>query len=90
MRVEHAGTIFSFVASLTTRGRSINILFPNGKKRRIVIKPPNNPIVSFCPSIEGEVILCQDSKGDSLYFSTTTGEQLSNAEVAALGNNFYA
>jgi hypothetical protein len=82
MELHHSGSLQSFQASGATDYQSICLTFDDDRQLVIAVDGAS-PIDMFCPSVEGTVMWVRLRSGEERYYSTETGQRLTEDELWA-------
>ncbi len=94
MAVSHKGTELSCDITATKDGKSLQVTFTGGteQKSRTIQIQGGSPVDTFCPSVEGTVILCFLKSGKEQIYDTLSGSLLSKENLSKRGGaiHFYS
>ena len=81
--VKHTGSEISCNITAAEDGMSLRVIFTGGtdQKSKTIQIQGDSPVVMFCPSVEGTVILCYLKSSEEQYYDILSGKQLSTDEI---------
>ena len=85
LKVSHAGTVLSCQITTNADQTVMHVWLGNEAKTEnpdvVIPVEGKSPVDTFCPSVEGTVILCILKSGEECIYDTRTGKRLSEKEL---------